>query len=174
MKSPLQNMLMAAAMAGVLTQTPVLAADAPAQGQKKAAGGEVTLLRVEQRRESDGDPMITSVGLFGLSGEKMAHLDISYFQPGILVDENPSLGSGNTWALETGVGYLVPTKVPVFVGVTWVAAINRGDYSSTWYPEVGALFPVGEGILLSASRRRYMSMFGELQDAIMFGVALSY
>lgn len=169
MKLPLYSLLVPVLLGG---QLPVLAADQPPQ--KSATRGEVTLLRVEQRRESDGDPMITSVGLFGLADNNMAHVDISYFQPGILVDENPSLGSGNTWALETGIGYLIPTKVPLFVGASWVLAVNRGDYNSTWYPEVGAMFQVGEGVLLTASRRRYMKMFGELQDAIMFGVALTY
>lgn len=170
MKRVLLNLLIGLLPGLGLLPATALAADPPQAAQPR---GEATLLRVEQRRKSDGDPMVTSVGLFGLSRDKMAHIDISYIEPGELA-AIPAIGGGNTWALEVGAGYLVPTKVPVFFGVAWVAGLNRGDFSSTYYPEVGAMFQVGQGVLLSVSRRRYMKLMGELQDVVMFGIALTY
>lgn len=135
---------------------------------------ETTLLRIEQRKESEGFPRVTTIGAFGIGigNGKMAHMDISYME-----NERDAVSGakpGNAWGFELGVGYLIPTQVTLFIGGGFLLAMQKGDFIKTYFPEAGILFQVSDGVALTASKKRYMKLHGDTEDVIAFGLALSY
>lgn len=131
-----------------------------------AAGPEIAMLTVAQRNHSEGDPKITSAGMFSTQQGTSAHFDL-------MLIEAP--GRKDSWATEFGVGYLLPTQIPVFIGGGVIAGYHREnqDYFTTWYPEVGFVIPLLPGIAVSFSKKRYQRLQQEQVDVMMFGVALT-
>lgn len=135
-------------------------------GTAKAIGPEVAMLTLAQRNAAEGDPKITSVGMFSTQQGTSLHLDLLHF------DE---AGRKDSWSTELGMGYLLPTQIPLFIGGGVIAGYHRSnkDYFATWYPEVGVVVPLIPGVAVSASRKRYQRFHQEAVDVLMFGIALT-
>lgn len=137
-----------------------------AMGAAAAAEQETSMLQFAQRKHSQGDPLITTVGVYGVRAGTAAHWDIAQYN-------DPQ--QGEAWATEFGAGYLLPTRVNVFIGGGFVAGYRRkgGEYFSAWYPEVGAVVPLIDGLGVSVSRKRYQKLYQKLEDVVMFGLVLT-
>ncbi len=135
---------------------------------------ETTQLRLEQRKESEGDPRINTLGAFGTGNGKMARLDLTYMDAGKVLDEPGRKGGGNIWGMEVSAGYLIPTQITLYVGAGMMLGLQRGDFLYTYYPEAGIVLKVSDGISLTASKKRYMKIYNSTEDAVMIGLALSY
>lgn len=135
-------------------------------GVVQAAGPEVAMLTLAQRNHTEGDPKITSAGIFSTQQGTSAHFDV------VLLEES---GRKDSWSGEFGAGYLLPTQIPVFIGGGVVVGYRRDskDYFSTWYPEVGMVVPLIPGVAVSASKKRYQRLHGEQVDVLMLGIALT-
>jgi len=136
--------------------------------------GETTQLRLEQRKDSEGDPRISTLGAFGTGNGKMARLDLVYAEAGDVAEDPQRKGKGNTWGLEISAGYLVPTQLPLYFAGGVMLGVSEGKFVSTYYPEVGILFRVSEGVSVTASKKRYMKLYGDTEDVLSLGMALSY
>ncbi len=124
------------------------------------------MLQIAQRKNSEGDPRITSIGAFTTQAGTAAHFDLVQYK-----DEE----KGEAWSFEFGGGYLIPTQVTLYAGVGVVAGYRRkgGDFFGAYYPELGILVPVSQGIGLSATTKRYNKLYKETENVIMFGVVLT-
>lgn len=132
---------------------------------QSASAAEATLLNIAQRNTSEGDPGITSIGVFSTETGTAAHFD--------LVQYNDA-SKGEAWSVEFGAGYLLPTQVNLFIGGGVVMGYRRqgGEYFSAWYPEAGAVLQLLPGLGVSVSKKRYQKLFKEVEDVVMFGVVL--
>jgi len=135
-------------------------------GLANAAESEVSMLQFTQRKPSQGNPLITTIGMYGVRSGTAAHWDIAQYN-------DPQ--QGEAWATEFGAGYLLPTRVNVFIGGGFVAGYRRkgGEYFGAWYPEVGAVMLLTDGLGVSVSRKRYQKLFQQLEDVVMFGFVLT-
>lgn len=127
---------------------------------------EPTLLNIAQRNTSEGDPRITSIGVFSTETGTAAHFDLVQYD---------DARKGEAWAVEFGAGYLLPTQIPVYIGGGVALGYRRqgGEYYSAWYPEAGAVLQLLPGLGVSVSKKRYQKLFGKTEDVLMFGVALT-
>lgn len=131
-----------------------------------AAPKESTLLRIERRNPSEGEPEITNVGAFGAGGGKYAHLDVSYLK---------SKKDGNGWGLDVGGGYLLPTTAILYLGAGFLLGDNVEQHKliDAFYPEVGVIINVTSEFGISASKKRYFHLNGRTEDVIMLGIVMS-
>ena len=136
-----------------------------ASGVASAAEAETSMLQFAQRKHSENGPRITTMGIYGVRAGTAAHWDVAQYQ-------DPE--RGEAWATEFGAGYLLPTRVNVFIGGGVVAGYRRngGDYFAAWYPEIGAVVPLTEGLGVSVSQRRYQKLYQRNEDVLMFGLVL--
>ena len=137
-----------------------------ASGAADAVGPDVAMLTIAQRNHAEGDMEITSAGLFSTRQGTAAHFDlVQYKEP----------ARKDTWAAEFGVGYLLPTQIPLFIGAGVVGGYRRDreDYFATWYPEAGLVVPLIPGVAVSASAKRYQRLHQERVDVLMLGIALT-
>ncbi len=146
------------AMAGLL----LLAVSGVAQ----AADPEISMLQFAQRKPSQGGPQVTTLGIYGVRAGTAAHWDIAQYN-------DPQ--HGEAWATEFGAGYLLPTRVNVFIGGGVVAGYRRngGEYFGAWYPEAGAVVVLMDGLGVSVSRKRYQKLYQKIEDVVMFGLVLT-
>lgn len=142
----------------VLSAMPIVAA---AVGRQ-----ETVLLRVEQRRESQGEPRITTVGMFGIGNGKMAHVDLTSIE---------SNTAGNGAGIEIGVGYLIPTGVTLFTGVGVLLGYNSdsGEFIASYYPEVGIILQITKEFGISASHKRYYNLYNRMEVVTLFGLVFT-
>ncbi len=127
---------------------------------------EVSMLYLAQRKHSEGDPTISTLGAFAFQEGTAAHFDIAQYNDAI---------KGEAWAIEFAAGYLIPTQVQLYAGVGMVAGYRRrgGDFFGAYYPEVGIVIPVSQGIGVTASTKRYNRLFKQIEDVVMFGIVLT-
>lgn len=139
---------------------------AGANGAAGAAEAEISMLQFAQRKNSEDGPRVTSMGVYGVRSGTAAHWDLAQY-------DDPQ--KGEAWATEFGAGYLLPTRINVFLGGGIVAGYRRtgGDYFAAWYPEIGAVVPLIDGLGVSVSRRRYQQLFQRTEDVLMFGLVLT-
>ena len=131
-----------------------------------AEAADTSMLTVAQRKSSEGDPEFTTAGLFSTQQGTSAHFEVVRFR---------DAHYGDTWASEFGVGYLLPTQIPLFMGGGVVAGRRQDSKSwfSTWYPEAGVVIPLLPGIAVTATQKRYMRLHQQHEDVLMFGVAFT-
>ncbi len=152
----------------------ILAATATPVQAAPVVSGETTQLRMEQRKDSEGDPRISTLGAFGTGNGKMARLDLVYMEAGEVVNDPERKGGGNVWGLEISAGYLIPTQITFYLAGGVMLGVAQGEFVSSFYPEVGLLFRVSEGVSITASKKRYLKLYGATEDAVLLGLALSY
>lgn len=135
-------------------------------GMVHAAEAEISMLQFAQRKNSESGPRITTLGVYAARAGTSAHFDVAQY-------DDPQ--RGEAWATEFGAGYLLPTRVNVFIGGGIVAGYRRtgGDYFAAWYPEVGAVIPLTDGLGVSVSKRRYQKLYQKNEDVLMFGLVLT-
>jgi hypothetical protein len=133
----------------------------------QAAKPAANLIRLEQRKYSESEPHITTMGVFGQEANKYTHIDLTYLE---------SKTAGDTWGLDVGVGYTLPTSIKFFVGIGVLLGYNtdKEDYLTAYYPEVGAILQINEAFALSASRKRYFDLYNKTEDATLFGIIFSF
>ena len=137
-----------------------------ASGAACAAESETSMLTFAQRKNSENGPRITTMGIYGVRSGTAAHWDVAQYR-------DPE--RGDAWATEFGAGYLLPTRVNVFIGGGVVAGYRRtgGEYFAAWYPEIGAVVPLTDGLGVSVSQRRYQKLYQRNEDVLMFGLVLT-
>lgn len=135
-------------------------------GAARAAEPETSMLQIAQRKHSQGAPLITTFGIYGVRAGTAAHWDFAQYN-------DPQ--HGEAWATEFGAGYLLPTRVNVFIGGGFVAGYRRngGEYFGAWYPEIGAVVLLTDGLGVSVSRKRYQKLYQQIEDVVMFGLVLT-
>jgi hypothetical protein len=138
-----------------------------ATGVVQAAEPAINLIRVEQRKYSESEPHITTLGVFGQEANKYTHIDLAYLE---------SKTDGDTWGLDVGVGYTLPTSIKFFLGIGVLLGYNtdKEDYLTAYYPEVGAILQINEAFALSASRKRYFDLYNKTEDATLLGIVFSF
>jgi hypothetical protein len=129
-------------------------------------GAEVSMLHLAQRKNSEGDPRIELIGAFATQTGTAAHFDLARYRDEI---------KGEAWSFEFGAGYMVPTQVTLYAGAGVVAGYRRrgGEFFGAYYPEVGIIVPVSQGIGITATTKRYIQLFKEVENVIMFGIVLT-
>jgi|GEM_PF-6526065 len=127
---------------------------------------ETSMLQLAQRKNSQGEPMITTIGMFGARGGTSIHWDLAKYEDS---------QHGEAWGTEFGAGYLLPTRVHIFIGAGVVAGYRRngGEYFAAWYPEFGAVVPLTDGFGVSVSHKRYQKLYQQTEDVLMFGLVLT-
>ena len=127
---------------------------------------ETSMLQLAQRKNSQGEPLITTIGMFGARGGTSIHWDLAKYEDS---------QHGEAWGTEFGAGYLLPTRVPIFIGAGVVAGYRRtgGEYFAAWYSEFGAVVPLTDGFGVSVSRKRYQKLYQQTEDVLMFGLVLT-
>ncbi|MBI3776519.1 MAG: hypothetical protein HY273_13425 [Gammaproteobacteria bacterium] len=132
----------------------------------QAADPETSMLQFAQRKHSQGDPLITTFGIYGVRAGTAAHWDLAQYN-------DPQ--HGEAWATEFGAGYLLPTRVNVYIGGGFVAGYRRngGEYFGAWYPEIGAVVLLTDGLGVSVSRKRYQKLYQQIEGVVMFGLVLT-
>ncbi len=137
-----------------------------ASGAACAAELETSMLHFAQRKDAEGEPRITTLGVYAARAGTAAHWDVAQYN-------DPQ--RGEAWATEFGAGYLLPTRVNVFIGGGIVAGYRRngGDYFGAWYPEIAAVMQLTDGLGVSVSRRRYQKLYQQVEDVMMFGLVLT-
>lgn len=127
---------------------------------------EISMLHLAQRKDSEGDPRVSLIGAFASEQNTLAHLDMVQYKDDI---------KGEAWSIEFGAGYLIPTQISFYIGGGLVGGYRRedGNFFGAYYPEAGILVPVSQGIGVSATRKRYMKLFKEVEDVVMFGIILT-
>ena len=135
-------------------------------GVARAAEAEVSMMHFAQRKNSESGPRITTLGVYAVRDGTAAHFDVAEY-------DDPQ--GGKAWATEFGAGYLLPTRVNVFIGGGVVAGYRRtgGDYFAAWYPEIGAVIPLTDSFGVSVSKRRYQKLYQQNEDVLMFGLVLT-
>lgn len=131
-----------------------------------AAAAEVSMLHLAQRKNSEGDPHINLIGAFAFQGGTAAHFDLVQYKDEV---------KGEAWSFEFAAGYLLPTQVHLYAGAGMVAGYRRrgGEFFGAYYPEIGIMIPVSQGIGLTASTKRYVKLFKEVENVVMFGIVLT-
>lgn len=139
---------------------------AGANGAIHAAEAETSMLHFAQRKNSESGPRITTLGIYAVRAGTSAHFDVAQYR-------DPQ--RGEAWAAEFGAGYLLPTRVNVFIGGGVVAGYRRagGEYFGAWYPEIGAVVPLTDGLGVSVSQRRYQKLYQRNEEVLMFGLVLT-
>jgi len=139
---------------------------AGASGMSNAADPETSMLQFAQRKHSQGDPLVTTIGIYGVRAGTAAHWDFAQYNDPV---------RGEAWATEFGAGYLLPTRVNLYFGGGLVAGYRRngGEYFGAWYPEVGAVVLLTDGLGVSVSRKRYQKLYQQIEDVVMFGLVLT-
>lgn len=137
-----------------------------ASGAARAAEAETSMLHFAQRKNSESGPRVTTLGIYGVRSGTAARWDLAHY-------DDPQ--RGEAWATEFGAGYLLPTRVNVFIGGGVVAGYRRtgGEYFGAWYPEIGAVVPLTDGWGVSVSQRRYQKLYQKNEDVLMFGLVLT-
>jgi hypothetical protein len=131
-----------------------------------SAESEPFMVQIAQRKNSQGDPLITTVGMYGVNGNTALHIDLAKYD---------DAERGEAWAAELGGGFLLPTRVNIFVGGGIVVGYrsNDGEYFAAWYPELGAVVHLTDGLGISISRKRYQKLYQRTEDVLMFGLVLA-
>jgi len=137
-----------------------------------AAAQENVLLRIEKSRSSDDitEPEIASIGAFSTSGGKIAHFDIINFDSTI---------EGKVWGFDMGLGYPFssggsPLIMYLGFGVLLGYNTDQSDYIFGYYPEVGLIYSLKQGVGITATAKRYSSVYDDAVDAVMIGILLKY
>ncbi len=135
------------------------------------AGVEDMMLRVELNKpdEEKLEPQIYTVGAFSVASGKVGHFDIINFQSEL---------EGDIWGLDFGLGYVLSGKSPlvVYLGFGFMTGYNsdQSEFIPGFYPEVGLLYALKQGVGFTATAKRYYNVYEEETDAIMLGLALKY
>lgn len=155
----------ATAMKSVLTFT-LLMFLVGTSGAIQSAESVPSMLQITKRMPSQGEPLITTLGMYAVNAGTAAHIDLAQYS-------DPQ--NGEAWATEFGTGYLLPLRVDVYVGGGIVVGYRRkdGEYFAAWYPEVGAVVPITDGFGLSVSSKRYQNLFQKIENVVTFGVVLT-
>lgn len=130
--------------------------------------GNDNALRIERSKDTDVDLRITSLGVFGLSGGSVGHIDLAYIE---------SEGDGNGLALDLGGGVAYEMGGTFFMGIGVALGYNWDDrgFIGAYYPEVGVVYQLTKGFGLVATGKRYYNLYDSLEDEkiIMFGLLFS-
>jgi len=137
-----------------------------ALGVTFAAESETSVLQIAQRKNSQGDPLITTIGMYGAGGNTAIHWDLAKYE---------DAQQGDAWATEFGAGYLLPTRVNIYIGagIALGYRVNGREYFADWYPEFGAVVMLTEGFGVSVSRKRYNKLYHQTENVLMFGLVLT-
>lgn len=133
---------------------------------------ENLLLRFEKSRPSDNinDPEIASIGAFSLTAGKVGNFDIINFKSDV---------EGEIWGFDIGLGYSfgsTGSPLIMYLGFGLMLGYNtdQSDYIAGYYPSVGLVYSLKPGVGVTASAKRYYSVYDDSIDAMMVGVVLKY
>ncbi len=130
-----------------------------------AVAAEEEFLRLERSKQTDLDLRTTSIGAFGVQGDKVGHLDLSYIE---------SMGNGDAVALDVGGGVSFGRDVRFFLGVGFLLGYNwdNSDLLSAYYPEVGVVSALTKSLGVVVTGKRFYSLYNDTEDedVVMFGL----
>ena len=132
---------------------------------------EDMMFRIELNKpdEETLEPQIYSIGAFSVTSGKVGHFDLIKFESEL---------EGDVWGLDFGLGYILSGNSPVmiYLGFGMLTGYNsdQGEFIPGFYPEVGLLFMLKQGIGFTATAKRYYNVYEEETDAIMLGLAMKY
>lgn len=135
------------------------------------AAVEDMMLRIELNKPDEEmlEPQIYSIGAFSVTSGKVGHFDLINFQSEL---------EGDIWGLDFGLGYVLTGNSPVMVylGFGLLTGYNsdQSELIPGFYPEVGLLFMLKQGVGFTATAKRYYNVYEEETDAIMLGLAMKY
>ena len=140
-----------------------------------SAYAETTQLRIEKTRDSEDplDPEVVSIGAFSISRDKVGHFDLIQFESDELV------GEGKIQGIDFGIGYTYSegrSPLTMYLGFGFLLGYDKGlsDFVPGYYPEVGLVFMVQEGVGVTATAKRYFNVFDDYKDIITVGLVLAY
>ena len=123
-------------------------------------------LRIERNKESETDLRFTTIGGFGLSGNKAGHVDLSFI-------ESPR--DGDALALDMGAAFAYRAGVTFYVGAGLLLgyAWDVEKFVGSFYPEVGVVGMINPAMGISLSTKRYYNLHDRDEDVFMIGIILS-
>ena len=126
------------------------------------SASEEAFARVETSVEIGDGLQIITLGGFGISDNKVGHLDLVYIE---------SSGRGNTLGIELGGGIAFQAGITFYLGAgALVGYDSKDDLVGTVYPELGAAVRFTRRFGLVASGKLYADLKGDSEEVLMLGI----
>lgn len=136
------------------------------------AAEENILMKIEKSRPSNDikDPEIASIGALSLNDGKIGNFDLINFKSDI---------EGEVWGFDIGLGYPFSSRGSPLVmyagfGILLGRNTGQGDYLFGYYPSVGLIYSLKQGVGITVTAKRYFNIYDDATDAVMLGIALKY
>jgi len=125
---------------------------------------ENAYLVIETNKRSKDGPLLVSIGALGIGSDKGTRIGLSYIEA---ANKEKSL------VFDFGVGVTLKRSLfTIYVGGGGLLGYNgsRKKLARGYYPEAGILIDITKKFGLIASAKRYINLFPETENVVMFGL----